>query len=95
MDLKKHSTLLLNGIKIIQIFIKIIQKNHLMASDKNFVKSFVSSLKSIYKDNKVYLHEPFLDNKDIKVVSHCLKREKVSTSTNSFYKKFESQLKNS
>ncbi len=64
-----------------------------MASDKNFVKSFVSSLKSIYKDNKVYLHEPFLDNKDIKVVSHCLKSRKVSTSTNSFYKKFESQLK--
>ena len=66
MDLK-HSTLLLNGIKIIQIFIKLF-KNHLMASDKNFVKSFVSSL-NLYKDNKVYLHEPFLDNKDIKVVS--------------------------
>ena len=40
-----------------------------MESDKNFIKSFVSSLKSIYKDNKVYLHEPFLDNKDIEIVS--------------------------
>ena len=64
-----------------------------MISDKNFIKIFVSSLRSLYKDNKVHLHEPFLDKKDIKVVSHCLKSRKVSTSTNSFYKKFESQLK--
>ena len=69
------------------------KKIHLMISDKNFIKIFVSSLKSIYKDNKVHLHEPFLDKKDIKVVSNCLKSRKVSTSTNSFYKKFESQLK--
>ena len=57
-----------------------------MISDKNFIKIFVSSLRSLYKDNKVHLHEPFLDKKDIKVVSNCLKSRKVSTSTNSFYK---------
>ena len=64
-----------------------------MESDKNFIKSFIKSLKSIYKDNKVYLHEPFLDKKDIEIVSTCLKSGKVSTSTNTFYKKFEVQLK--
>ena len=64
-----------------------------MESDRNFVKSFIKSLKSIYKDNKVYLHEPFFDKKDIEIVSTCLKSGKVSTSTNTFYKKFEAQLK--
>ena len=64
-----------------------------MKSDRNFVKSFIKSLKSIYKDNKVYLHEPFLDQKDIKIVSTCLKSGELSTSTNTFYKKFEVQLK--
>lgn len=64
-----------------------------MESDRNFVKSFIKTLKSIYKDDKVYLHEPFLDQKDIKIVSTCLKSGEVSTSTNTFYKKFEGQLK--
>ncbi len=55
-----------------------------MNDDINFLNSFVKNLKKLFIGKKIFLHEPFIDKKDIKTVSACLNLREISTSTNSF-----------
>ena len=64
-----------------------------MKDDINFLNSFVKNLKKLFIGKKIFLHEPFIDKKDIKTVSACLNLREISTSTNSFYNKFVLQIK--
>ena len=64
-----------------------------MKNEKNFLINFIKILKKLFKNKKIYLHEPYIDKKDIETVSSCLRTGKVSTSTNSYYNKFQAQLK--
>ena len=58
-----------------------------MNSEEIVAFEFVKNLKQIYKNKKIYLHEPSFDKNDIATVSNCIKINEVSTSTNSYYKK--------
>tara|TARA_B100000963_G_scaffold29270_1_gene21693 strand:- start:19107 stop:20294 length:1188 start_codon:yes stop_codon:yes gene_type:complete len=63
-----------------------------MNNEEIVASEFVKNLKQIYKKKKIYLHEPNFDKRDIATVSNCIKINEVSTSANSYYKKFKSQL---
>jgi len=64
-----------------------------MKVKENFVLDFCKTLKSIFRKKSIYLHEPYLDKKDISSVKKSIKLNEISTSANSFYNKFNSQLK--
>ncbi len=63
-----------------------------MNNDEKVALEFLKTLKKLYKNKKIFLHEPSFNKYDIDTVANCIKIKEVSTSTNSYYKKFKSQL---
>ena len=63
-----------------------------MNNQKLVASEFVKILKQLYKKKKIYLHEPSFDKNDITNVVNCIKINEVSTSANTYYLKFKSQI---
>ncbi len=63
-----------------------------MNNEEIVASEFVKVLKQLYKKKNIHLHEPSFDKNDIDTVVNCIKINEVSTSSNTYYKKFKSKI---